>query len=112
MGDLYATIHDNSVLNAKDFDFAYICLVGMFILFEYVAGFSGLILFQFAGMLLDLKSLNIIILSHLSVHNPDSLMLKVLKTFQYIWNGFLQKTLQPVSLRKHSRRHLRRRTLM
>lgn len=32
---------------------------------------------------------NIIILSHLSVHNPDSLMLKVLKTFQYIWNGFL-----------------------
>lgn len=57
MGDLYATIHDNSVLNAKHFDFAYIGLVGMFILFEYVAGFSGLILFQFAGMLLDLKSL-------------------------------------------------------
>jgi hypothetical protein len=57
MGDLYATIHDNSVLNAKDFDFAYLGLVGMFILFEYVAGFSDLILFQFAGMLLDLKSL-------------------------------------------------------
>jgi len=52
MGDLYATIHDNSVLNAKDFDFAYIGFVGMFILFEYVAGSSGLIIFQFADMLL------------------------------------------------------------
>jgi hypothetical protein len=29
----------------------------MLILFEYVAGFSDLVLFQFAGMLLDLKSL-------------------------------------------------------
>lgn len=25
----------------------------------------------------------------MSVHNPDRLILKVLKTFQYIWNGFL-----------------------
>lgn len=46
MGDMYATIHDNSVLNAKDVDFAQIGFVGMFISFEYVAGFCGLILFN------------------------------------------------------------------